>query len=79
MDGSILICAAVSRSRLRFPLCRAPNTTKHTAGFPLARGMDMLDLFIGSEGTLGVVTEAVVRLLPVPEELLTGVVFFRVR
>ena len=38
----------------------------------------MLDLFIGSEGTLGVVTEAVVRLLPIPEELLTGVVFFRV-
>ena len=36
----------------------------------------MLDLFVGSEGTLGVVTEAVVRLLPIPEELLTGVVFF---
>ena len=36
----------------------------------------MVDLFIGSEGTLGVVTEAVVRLLPIPEELLTGVVFF---
>jgi FAD/FMN-containing dehydrogenase len=38
--------------------------------------MDALDVFIGSEGTLGVVTRATVRLLPAPGELLTGVVFF---
>lgn len=53
-----------------------PDTTKHTAGYRLQTGMDWIDLFIGSEGTLGVVTEAEVRLLPAPQELFSGVVFF---
>jgi D-lactate dehydrogenase (cytochrome) len=39
--------------------------------------MDLIDLFIGSEGTLGVVTEVEVSLLPQPEGVLSGVVFFR--
>jgi len=38
--------------------------------------MDVIDLFIGSEGTLGVVVEVEVRLLPKPRGLLSGVVFF---
>jgi FAD/FMN-containing dehydrogenase len=58
------------------PALPLPRTTKNTAGYPLAPGMDWLDLFIGSEGTLGIVTEAELRLMPAPRELLTGVVFF---
>jgi FAD/FMN-containing dehydrogenase len=54
-----------------------PGVTKNTAGYLLRPGMDWLDLFIGSEGTLGVITEAAVRLLPAPESVLGGVVFFR--
>jgi FAD/FMN-containing dehydrogenase len=38
--------------------------------------MDWVDLFIGSEGTLGVVCEAELRLLPASGALLTGVIFF---
>ncbi|HEV8168456.1 MAG TPA: FAD-binding oxidoreductase, partial [Pyrinomonadaceae bacterium] len=38
--------------------------------------MDAVDLFIGSEGTLGVICEVEVKLLPKPEGLLSGVVFF---
>ncbi|MEP6535686.1 MAG: FAD-binding oxidoreductase [Bryobacteraceae bacterium] len=53
-----------------------PQTTKHSAGFLLHPGMDWLDLFIGSEGTLGVVTEATVRLVKTPGEILAGVIFF---
>jgi len=53
-----------------------PHTTKHSAGYPLRPGMDWVDLFVGSEGTLGVVTEAELRLLPMAKEILAGVVFF---
>ena len=61
-----------------FPLPRIPlpNTTKNTAGYPLSPGMDWIDLFTGSEGTLGIVTEAELQLLPEPLDVLAGVVFF---
>ena len=53
-----------------------PAVTKNTAGYPLRPGMDWIDLFAGSEGTLGVITEARLRLLPAPQALMGGVVFF---
>lgn len=42
---------------------------KSAAGYYVADDMDMLDLFIGMEGTLGVVTEAELRLIPRPEAM----------
>ena len=53
-----------------------PETTKHSAGYELAPDMDWVDLIVGAEGTLGVVTEAELQLLPAPKELMGGVVFF---
>src|SRR5215472_5798242 len=53
-----------------------PDVTKNTAGYLLRPGMDWIDLFTGSEGTLGVVTEARLKLLPAPKAILGGVVFF---
>ncbi|HEV3199913.1 MAG TPA: FAD-binding oxidoreductase [Bryobacteraceae bacterium] len=53
-----------------------PDVTKNTAGYLLRPGMDWIDLFVGSEGTLGVVTEARLRLLPIPPAVLGGVIFF---
>jgi D-lactate dehydrogenase (cytochrome) len=38
--------------------------------------MDALDLFIGSEGTLGVICEVETTLMPKPEGVLSGVLFF---
>jgi D-lactate dehydrogenase (cytochrome) len=42
-----------------------PAVSKLSAGYFAEPGMDLIDLFIGSEGTLGVVTEAVLRVAPV--------------
>ncbi len=58
------------------PSYRMPNTRKHASGYFVAPEMDVIDLFIGSEGTLAVITEVEVTLLPKPEGLLSGIVFF---
>ena len=39
---------------------------KNAAGYFAADNMDLLDLFIGSEGTLGVISEIELRLIPQP-------------
>ena len=39
---------------------------KNAAGYYAADDMDMLDLFVGSEGTLGIVTEVELSTLPAP-------------
>ncbi|HKG48124.1 MAG TPA: FAD-binding oxidoreductase [Pyrinomonadaceae bacterium] len=61
---------------LTLPDFRMPATRKNATGYFIAPEMDAIDLFIGSEGTLGVICEIEVRLLPKPEGLLSGVVFF---
>jgi len=43
----------------------------HLGGSRDTVGYDLLGVFVGSEGTFGIVTEAVVRLLPVPETVRT--------
>jgi D-lactate dehydrogenase (cytochrome) len=60
----------------QLPSYRMPQVRKHASGYFVAPEMDVLDLFIGSEGTLGVVVEVEVKLLPKPEGILSGVVFF---
>ncbi len=39
-------------------------------------GLDLLGTFIGSEGTLGIVTEAILQLTPLPEKVETMMVYF---
>src|ERR1035437_3417239 len=77
MDGSILSLRRGEKIDFEVPEISLPRTTKHSAGYPLAPGMEWVDLVVGSEGTLGVVTEAELQFLPAPGELLGGVVFFR--
>ncbi len=76
MNGSILGLRRGEKPPFEIPLLTAPETTKNTAGYYLRPDTDYMDLFIGSEGTLGVVTEAELALLPMPKSLSTGVLFF---
>jgi len=61
---------------MKLPNYRRPSTRKNASGYFVMPGMDAIDLFIGSEGTLGVICEIEVRLIPKPQGLLSGVVFF---
>lgn len=49
----------------RLPDYQMPDV-KNASGYFAADNMDLIDLFIGCEGTLGVITEAGLRLLPQP-------------
>jgi len=77
MDGSIQNFRRGEKIDFDVPKISLPRTTKHSAGYPLAPGMEWVDLIVGNEGTLGVVTEAELQFLPAPGERLGGVVFFR--
>jgi D-lactate dehydrogenase (cytochrome) len=46
-----------------------PDVAKLSAGYFARPDMDLADLFIGSEGTLGVIVEAELRLVPLPRRL----------
>ncbi|HLL13547.1 MAG TPA: FAD-binding oxidoreductase [Pyrinomonadaceae bacterium] len=75
--GRLLIPLGAGRAvEAQLPAYRMPRTRKHAAGYYVEPGMDALDLFIGSEGTLGVVVEIEAALLPKPAGVLGGVVFF---
>jgi len=53
-----------------------PSTSKHNAGYWSAPGMDLVDLFIGSEGTLGIILEAELQLRKAPEQVIACIVWF---
>src|SRR5436305_667589 len=59
------------------PAYARPDVRKNVRGYYNAEPLDVVDLFIGSEGTLGVITEIELRLLRKPEGFFSGVVFFK--
>ena len=76
-DRHLTIPLADGRSiTAQLPSYEMPHVRKHASGYYVAPGMDLIDLFIGSEGTLGVIVEAELKLLPKPAGILSGVVFF---
>ena len=60
----------------QLPSYHMPQVRKNASGYYVTPGMEVIDLFIGSEGTLGVITEVEVELIKKPEGILSGVVFF---
>ena len=56
--------------RVPLPSYVMPDVPKLSAGYYARPGMDLVDLFVGSEGTLGIVTEAALRVVPRPRRCL---------
>ncbi|MBX3283187.1 MAG: FAD-binding oxidoreductase [Acidobacteria bacterium] len=67
-DGRIVV--------IKVPTYERPNVRKNVSGFYNSRSLDAIDLFIGSEGTLGVIVEIDVKLLSKPSGFFSGIVFF---
>jgi D-lactate dehydrogenase (cytochrome) len=72
-DGFEIVCSHGTR-RVRPGTYRMPDVPKCSAGYFAAPAMDLIDLFIGSEGTLGVIAEARLRTLPAPPSLALALV-----
>ena len=65
-EGIFEIETSSGRRTIRVPPIHMPDVPKCSAGYFAAPGMDLIDLFIGSEGTLGVIVDAVLRTAPLP-------------
>lgn len=77
-DGFIEIPADSGKTiRAKIPTYLQPDVRKNTSGYFSAEKVDAIDLFIGSEGTLGVITEIELKLLPKPQGFLSGIIFFK--
>ena len=65
---------SVKGYNIEIPVINMP-LTKNAAGYYCKKNMDAIDLFIGSEGTLGVVTKAELKLVPYPEKIISCIMF----
>lgn len=69
------VCTHPHIGRIELPVLRSVQPSKNAAGYYIRPDMDLLDLFIGSEGTLGVVALAELKLAPRPRYLVDLAVF----
>ncbi len=61
---------------LNLPTYKQPQVRKNTSGYFSGEKFDAIDLFIGSEGTLGIITKLKLKLLEKPKSFFSGIVFF---
>ncbi len=67
----LAVATASGTADVPVPSYRMPDVVKRSAGYHAELDMDLIDLFIGSEGTLGVITTVMFRALsPVPTRAL---------
>lgn len=58
------------------PVISIPQVRKFTAGYYIRPDMDLLDLVIGAEGTLGVITSVTLKILPARKRVWGSIQFF---
>lgn len=63
-DGYFEIEGAAGVIKVPVPQYRMPDVPKRSAGYHAEPGMDLIDLFIGSEGTLGIIVEVTLEIVP---------------
>jgi len=74
-DAGFAVDCDCGRRRFAPGTYRMPDVPKCSAGYFAAPGMDLVDLFVGSEGTLGVITDVTVRTIPVVPSAALAAVF----
>ncbi len=75
-DGYFEIETSSGVVHVPVPTYVMPDVPKRSAGYHASPGMDLIDLFIGSEGTLGVIVEATLGIVtPAPATCLALVPF----
>jgi D-lactate dehydrogenase (cytochrome) len=75
-EGFVITCDCGTRQVMPGTY-RMPDVPKVSAGYFAAPGMDLIDLFIGSEGTLGIVTDVSLRIAQMPASVVLAAVFAR--
>ena len=74
-DGMLEIPSA--GIKFAIPGYKMPGVEKNSAGYYSRTGMDLIDLFIGSEGTLGIIIEAEVDVIEQMPDIFFCAVFFK--
>jgi D-lactate dehydrogenase (cytochrome) len=64
--GAFVVTTRDGQCHVPIPAIRMPDVPKRSAGYHCAGDMDLVDLFIGAEGTLGIVVEAELAVRPRP-------------
>lgn len=74
-EPEFAICTGNSIQKIPLPRYSFPSV-KNVAGYWSSRPYDFIDLFIGSEGTLGIISEVEILLVPKSECIFGAVAFF---
>jgi D-lactate dehydrogenase (cytochrome) len=65
-NGTFEIETSTGLRTVRLPSLTMPDVPKRSAGYFVKPNMDLIDLFIGAEGTLGAIAEVIFKTVPLP-------------